>query len=250
MLSTLYNEHIGKVLGSLGIFNSTEINIYLALTKHNPSNIADLCRMIQNYRTNVMNSLNNLIEKGFVREEITDSKRIFYALEPEKLKEYFQQKQVDLDEVLPELQQWKQAQLHDEQATITHGISSVKTALMDLLKEQQPINVYGMPIQCVEILGEAFLREFHRKRIRVRIPLRVIYNQKPEKRIPLLNSLRFTQAKYFTKQYNTLVSTLICRDQVLFFVNKEPVSLIFLRSQEIAEAYDRYFEILWDRAQS
>ena len=73
-----------------------------------------------------------------------------------------------------------------------------------------------------------------------------IYNFGAQDRIKYLNSLSNTEAKYLPKEYDSPVSTFICGDEVLLTMwSLEPILVIRVLNKNLAESYNKYFELLW-----
>ena len=75
-----------------------------------------------------------------------------------------------------------------------------------------------------------------------------IYNQSAKRRMKYLNKLDFTEARYLPSNYDTTLTTLICGDIVLLNFWDEPISTITITNQSIADAYKKYFDIIWEEA--
>jgi len=73
---------------------------------------------------------------------------------------------------------------------------------MNFSYAEKQINVYGASKEGVEALGKAFLDDFHSKRVKLKIPMRMIYNQNVEDRIREMNRLNYTEARHLSKKYD------------------------------------------------
>jgi hypothetical protein len=134
--------------------------------------------------------------------------------------------------------------------SLTRGQFAAREVLNDLLKKNATINVYGASREAVEAFGEGFLEDFHKRRAKKKILMRHIYNIDAIKRIDFLNKLEYTEAKFLSKKYDTHVSTQICDDVVILIIFVNPVSIITIKNKEIADTYNKYFELLWSKAQN
>ena len=215
------NSKIHSILESIGL-NKNEILLYLELVNHPSSSALDLSKRTGIHRSNTYDSLRRLMEKGFVNEIIKDNKKTFSAIEPEKIKDYLQQKQQEFDLILPQLRNIPSAEEGKDAFSISQGDFAVRESLLDMLKLNSPILVFGAPPQAIETLGEGFLKEFHKERIKNKIEMKHIYSQSAIERINSLNKMKFTEAKYLPKKYDSTVSTNVCGDQIVFFVFSKP----------------------------
>jgi len=240
-------EKVTEVLNSIGL-NRTEIRVYLDLVMHDVSSALDISKRTKIYRANIYDTLRRLIEKGFVKESLKDNKKVFRAIEPEKIKDYIKQKEKEIDSIIPKIKEISSIETKKEEISMTRGIFAFREALLSLLELNQPINAFGIPVDAIEKLGEGFLKEFHKQRIKRKILMRHIYNQNAVQRIKELNSMEFTQARHLSKKYDSFVATNICGDRVVMFLFNEPVSVIEIKNKDLADAYNNYFEILWSNA--
>lgn len=243
-------EKIKYILSSVG-FNNNEIIIYLDLLKQKKSSILEISKRTKIHRSTVYEGVQRLIEKGFIKEIIEEKKKWFKVQNPEKIEDYFKQKEQELKEILPSLMQiHAQEEENKEEIIISKGIFGVREALMDLLENTKIINVFGSSQEAVDVLGLGFLKEFHDKRIKKDILMRHIFSQEAGARAVELSKIKLTETKCFPKKYYSIVSTNICEDRVLLIVFGTIVSGILIKNKNIADSYNKYFEILWSKARS
>lgn len=240
-------DKITEVLSSIGL-NRTEIKIYLDLVTHNISSALEISNRTKIYRANTYDTLRRLIEKGFVKEALRENKKVFQSIGPERIKDYIKQKEQEIDSIIPKIKEISNNDTKKENISMTRGVFALREALLGLLELNQPINVLGIPINAIEKLGEGFLKDFHKQRIKKKILMRHVYNQNAAQRIKELNSMEFTQAKHLSKKYDSFVATNICGDKLVMFVFNDPISVIEIKNKDLADAYNKYFEILWTHA--
>jgi sugar-specific transcriptional regulator TrmB len=244
----MINERATEVLESIGL-NKNETSIYLDLVGYPLSGALDISKRTGIHRSNVYDSLRSLIEKGLVKKEILQKKSVFEAVPPSKIKEYFRQKQQELEVILPELKRIPYENNDNEnRISITEGKFALREAATELLEFNSPILTYGASKENVEAFGEGFLKEFHKKRVKKGIPMKHIYNADTIDRINFLNSLPLTEARFLNNNYSTNVCTTICGDEVLLFIFGKSIVIITIRNKQIADTYLRYFELLWRAA--
>ncbi len=240
-------EKIEQLLKSIGL-NKNGVKVYVDLVKSGPSSALNISKRTKIHRSNTYDVLHGLIEKRFVKEENYNKKRLFNSMEPEKIKDYLKQKEKEIDLVILQLKTLSSDNHSEAEISITKEAFAAREMLLDLLKIEQPINIYGAPSNAPEIFGNGFIEDFHRKRIRKKITMKHIYNQNAKERIKELNRMPFTEAKHLGKKYDTHVSTNICGDVVVLIIFSNPVSVIKIKNKEIAETYKNYFELLWNKA--
>lgn len=241
-------EKVNKVLESVGL-NKNEIKIYLDLLKHRNSSALDISKRTLVHRSNTYDALRNLINLGFIKEIIEERKRIFNAIEPEKIKDYLRQQENEVDAIMPYLKTICQECKEEDNVSVAKGVFAVRESLLNFLNmENEPISVYGASKESVELLGLGFLKEFHEKRIKKKILMRHIYDQESIERVEQLNKMKYTESKVLPKKFYSVVSTNICGDTILFIIFSGSVLSITIKNKTIADSYKKYFEILWKQA--
>ena len=242
-------EKINRVLESIGL-NKNEIKIYLDLIKYQNSSALDISKRTKIHRSNTYDAIRKLIERGFISEIIEDRKRLFKAMNPEKIKDYVTQQQNEVDLIIPYLKNVSCDSKSNDCVTISKGVFSVRESLHDLLKLKKPIYVLGASREALDSLGMGFLKEFHDERIKDKIMMSHIYNQNALERIAKLNKMKYTEARCFPNKFCSIVSTNVCDDTVLLLVFSNPITSITIKNKELADSYVNYYQMLWKQSKS
>jgi len=236
-------EKIKEFLNSIGL-GKNEAKIYLALLRKEASSVLEISKITKIHRSNIYDSLNNLINHGLVYEINSEGRKLFYARPLKSLLDYVKHKEIELKEII---NNFEVANLIDRKVGISKGKFALKQALMSLLEPGKPIVVYGIPKFAIETIGP-ILKEFHKERIKRKIPMRHIYNQNAQERIKQLNKMKYTEAKHLSEKYDSLVSTNLAGDKVILIIWDKELSVIEIIDKNIAESYKNYAEILWSKA--
>lgn len=239
-------EKISEFLNSIGL-GKNEAKIYLALIKKQASSVLEISKITKIHRSNIYDALTNLINHGLVYEVNSEKRKLFYARPLKSLLDYVKHKEIELKEIIDNFEVVNLAS--KEKVGISKGKFALKQALMSLLESGEPIVVYGIPKFAIETIGP-ILKEFHKERIKRKIPMKHIYNQNAEERIKQLNKMRYTEAKHLSEKYDSLVSTNIVKDKVILIIWDKDISIIEISDEKIAKAYKNYFEILWKKAKA
>jgi sugar-specific transcriptional regulator TrmB len=243
---SVFEEKTKEILRSIG-FSKSETLVYLELVKNNNATVFEISKKTNLHRANIYDSLRKLIEKGFVSKVKKDNKTIFKSVSPLKIKDYFKQKEKDLESIIPYLKDFAEDE-EDEQLTPTHGSFAARQELRDLLKFESPIYAFGASKNAVECFGEGFLKEFHGERMKKKIVMKHIYNEDATKRIKFLNKLNHTEAKSFPEKFHSIAATVICDKRVVIFIFSKKVSIIKIENKVVADSYKKYFEVMWESA--
>ena len=185
-------DSIGRVLEKIGL-HKNERAIYLDLIKSKVSSASEISKRTRIHRTNVYDALNKLISIGFISESKHLKKKLFKAVEPEKIKNYVSQLQDEVSEVVKNIKHIKNLAHSDSSdhndVFMGAGRFAARNALTDILGINKPIYVIGASSTSADIIGIGFLNQFHKDRIKRKIPMKQIYNQDVKERIKYLNKL-------------------------------------------------------------
>jgi sugar-specific transcriptional regulator TrmB len=237
---------ITEILESIGL-HKNEILIYLDLIKIGSSSAHDIATRTKIHRPNVYDTLEKLTKKGIVTQSIENNKKVFYPISPKSLMSYLKQKEYDLQTIIPEIEKIHSKPKDERRITMSEGIRAIRNILDSFLEMEQPIYVYGIPKSANEELG-GFIEDFHQRRIEKKIPMKHVYNKNAYKRIKELNNLEFTEARYLPSLYDTTITTNICGNKVVLFFWENPIYAIIIENQSVANAYKKYFDIIWEEA--
>ena len=238
-------EKINDVLRSLGL-TKTEVSIYMDLLRHKSSTAQDISKRVNIYRSNAYESLRRLKKRGFVSEVNDNDKTLFLAGNPNIMTEFVKQKAVEVEEVIPLMKEMMETPNKKEEVSIFHGIVNLRSKLLGILELKKPIFIYDIPDDITIKMGEVFVDNFHKERIRKKIFLKGIYVKDVE-RMGIVNKMPYTEARFLSGK-DTSVYTLICDNCVFFIVFGDPLTVIEINSKDIAESHKHKFEILWESA--
>ena len=237
------DEFKTKILEELGL-SKNEAIVYLSLLEMGTGTVGEIAEATKLHRTNVSDALKRLLEKGIVSYINKDDKKVFEAGDPKKLISYLREKEMKIKRILPELELCKRMAKSKNSATIYEGVQAFQKILDGFLIHNDPILVYGIPREAPTMM-KTFIPHFHKKRIAQKIVMKHIYNHNAQDRIKFLNSMPYTEARYLHSQYDSKVSTNICGDEVVLCLWVEPVFVVQIKNQHIADAYKNFFELLY-----
>src|SRR3989338_4388517 len=229
-----------------------EVKVYLCLLSQGEMMASEIARKTGLIRTNVYDILSTLIKKGIAAYAIRNDKKYFRAAEPEKLADYIESKQKDLDElkqevekILPELKPAND--LPDRPVIeIYEGREGFKTILSMSIREslRTKKEIIGISVQqqkCRELGGPYHIR-WYNERERLRIKSRYLMSSE-EKIIPV----RYTEFKMLPKMAKNPNEIFIFGDVTTqFFFVGSLFTAIVIKNQGITDKYRHYFDFLWD----
>jgi len=239
-----------SVLGELGL-SKNEIAIYLALLEIGSSTASDISKKSKVHRTNVYDALNGLVKKGLAAHVERSQIKFYEAADPSNLMNIIKEKEFSVAKIIPELQLKKELAPSGSSVKIVEGIRAIRQLLEEYLESGENRDALGIPTIAVQKLGLGWMEEYHKRRQAKNIRLRHIYNEEAKERIKYLKNLQCTDVKYLPKEFSSPVTTDICGEIVSlsFWEEKEPISII-IKNKQVADAYRRYFELMWHIAKS
>jgi HTH-type transcriptional regulator, sugar sensing transcriptional regulator len=241
-------EKIKSVLNSLGI-TKTESLIYIDLIKNSPSTPLEVSKRTHVYRSNAYESLRRLKGRGFITETKKNNKTIFQAKNPHILKEYYNQRKKDIEEIIPEIQNIANNISSKEIVSVSHGLPRVRASMMEMLEQKKPLFVYNVPSKSQDLLGHNFAHEFHKRRAQYNIPCKVIGIQNSTQLIEL-NKYPLRELRYLTEDKESDTCTLISGDEVKTIIFENPITIIEIKHQNVADTYKQKFDVLWKAAKT
>jgi len=240
------SEIIHNILIDIGL-SSNEVKIYVALLELGGANVTQISIKSKVHRTNVYDSLQKLAEKGIVSQVMQENIKFFEATDPKNFITLLREKEMRLSSVLPQLSLLKNSVEERGDVVMYKGIKAFRNFLGSLLDFKETILMIGIPKNAVEIIGP-WINLFHKERIRKKIEIKHLYNENAKERIRYLNSLDYTKARYLPKAFDSPSTTNICGDTISMVIWGKEIKIIIIRNRGIADAYKRYFDVLWRRA--
>ena len=241
------NEIIGS-LGKAGL-SEKEAKVYLAALELGDATASDIAIKSNLPRTLVYDLLERIIELGLASYAVKDNKKYFRAANPEELIRIIKEKEQAISSIMPALKEIHKLEgAKRPQVEIYEGKEGMKTVMDDILRSGvKEFFGYGSSRSSYEVIP-AFMEEWHKRRIKQKVVMKVIYNntkQTREKVKNLKSSLAYTNYRFMPIELESPTAMVIYADKVILQSwTKEPFAVL-IESKEMAENQKRYFEELW-----
>jgi len=240
-----------KVLADIGL-TSGEARVYVALLELGRSTAGPVMKKSGVSPSKIYNVLDRLSGKGLVSYMLEGKTKSFRAMQPSQLldfveesKEALTQKETALKNFLPQLEALHQPS--EYRAEIFEGVRGIKRFFdmsLEIPKRADEICVIGYPKIASRIFN-AYFREFHKRRQKLGIRGRVVYDYETwfwKKREPR----KLLGQRYLPKGIRTPAFIYIFCDYVGTIIITEKQKICFLiKNQEVADSYMQYFELMW-----
>jgi sugar-specific transcriptional regulator TrmB len=235
-----------EILEECGLSKNESI-VYTTLSKIGVSTAYKISKEAKLFKANTYETLKRLVEKGLVSNGKINGKEMYEASDPSFLMDLLNKKKEKLSNILPKLRMMQKSNKESSDFNTYKGVDAFITLLYNLLEYNEEIKVYGAPRKAYGLL-KLRIELFHDKRIKKKIRMKHIYNFKATERIRALRKMPYTPIKVLPEIFDSQVSTVICGEQVLFTIWNPPIKTIQIVDNDMAEAYKKYFAVLWEKA--
>lgn len=219
-----------------------ESKVYLALLNKGPSLAGSISRKTGLHRRTIYDTTEMLIKKGLVGYILKNNRKLFQASNPNRILEIIQEKQNQVESILPELLTQYNSTKEKQETNFYKGKEGLKTIFEDQLDSKE-ILILGASPKAYEVL-QFYFKWYDKKRKQRKIKSRIIATDKKIKKIPLAD-IRYLPQKYANP---TAINIYDDKTAIILWA-KEPVAIL-IKNKEIAEGYKNYFELMWKIAKS
>jgi len=235
-----------------------EINVYEALIDLGETTRTELAKKSGVSPSKIYDVANRLIEKGIISSVKKNGIIHFSALNPEKIKDYIEQKEKDIekekiliDSMLPMLLTRYQKTDEKTDVEVFYGWEGMKTAFNDIIKSlnKGEFNyVFGAGKGIDDKQSDRFFSQYYMKKKEKGFGTKIIFNEELRgnnyrtqifKEKP--NQLRFLN-------HETVSEINIYKNKTLIILLLKKPIIIRIKNQEAADSYKQFFDTLWSQA--
>ena len=242
-------------LESIGL-TKQEARCYLTLYRFDESKVGDLSRSSGIDRSNIYPVLEKLIDKGLVSYRVQNNTKVFIANPSESLKDLIEDKQKELeqkkrktDEIIEQLKRSKVEESKISNYKYYEGINGIKSMWYELedslsiLKENRILRVHSAKKEVAELLI-GFYDEFHKTRIRQKIPYRLILDTKLRVHGSKRKKQPKTEVKYLEMDNDATWGTIGDFYFIYYLFGKTPICFL-IKDRKVSMTQDQVFDNLW-----
>ena len=234
-----------EILQSLGL-TTTQTKVYLTSLEIGKSLAGTIADRAHIHRRNTYDALEQLLQKGLVSYTVTNNKKYWNAVHPEKLLLLMKENEKLISSILPELISKFNSVKLKQTVEVFQGLGGMKTFYDDMTKAKEIIMLFAS--------GKAYKRmPFYMKQWDNKI-------NKTKLRVMALLSSDAYKEPFKNYQYGTikiLPPKFYSPTQIFIYGNKSAVAIwseepiaILISSEEITEGFRRYFQFLWKIAKN
>ncbi|MDP4039741.1 MAG: helix-turn-helix domain-containing protein [Candidatus Pacearchaeota archaeon] len=226
-------------LKEIGLTGNEE-KVYLALIDLGPALAGKISRKTGLHRRTVYDTTDKLIEKGFVSYIIENNRKLFNAINPERIIDMLEEKKMNLRPIVNELGKKYGKNKEKEETCFYKGKAGLKNVFESQL-EHKEIWILGATPKAYEIIPYYF-KWYDERRVKKKIKLRILTNNLKKRPKKLVN------IRYLPKKYNSPVVINIYGNNVAIILWSVNPFVIVIKNKEIADGYRNYFELIWNTA--
>ncbi|MCD4770787.1 helix-turn-helix domain-containing protein [archaeon] len=223
-------------------FTKIEAEIYLQLIKRGSLTAIDIAKETKIHRRTIYDNLNILANKGFVVFFSEKGVKYFQANSPDILKKNEEEKMLEIDSILPVLNEYFSNQMKNPCVEILRGTDAVKTIIYEMEKARGKIYWIGGGFNILNML------DFKRKQLVEKLSSLDIRTIQPKPRDNEYKKYFSNfKIKFVHEKNSTGVALFIYGDVVVTgnLVNDDFFA-VKINDPEIAKTYKSIFELLWN----
>lgn len=233
---------VSAVLSELG-FSEGETKVYLALLKLGPSPVSAITQETGQHRTTIYDFLDHLLEKGVVSHITKEGVKYYQVAHPSRLMDFLKEKEDHLSQVMSDLNKLYEYKKEDLSIEVYKGKEGHKALLQMFLRTKKDNHVIGFEESRYEEWDKPLMRRFFKQMKENNVHEYAIVSNKAKfvypKTIAPNTHYRYIDDKYFNP--NPIMTF---GDYVAIHI-WEPLTIIFIKSKQLAEGYRKYFNLLW-----
>jgi sugar-specific transcriptional regulator TrmB len=231
---------VEDILNITGL-TKNQLEIYQGLLKHGPSSLSDITTFTGKYRSNTLDALSHLIDKGLVVTSYNSKRKVYHASNPSKITDICQENLEKAKAFTKQLEELN-SNLEEPQIEVLSGKEGLRSILDDELKTGKTINVMQSS-EDVENKAGSYLEISRNKRAEQGIEMRIIYNQTDKTWAQKTAKHNLTKVKVSRgKQFGATIDTY--GDRVAIIFGTEP-TIIKITDKKVAERFLQLFENSW-----
>ncbi len=236
-----------EILIKIGL-TDYEAEIYLMLLRYRQLSAYELAEKTGMYRQVTYDTLNRLVEKGYANSVKEGKSQKYSVIHPDLILEYLNEKTESFKQILPSLIQMDKKAKEPLMVETYKGKSITRIALRDIISR---LKEKGGEVLCTAVdesvplaKNKAIIEQYERDLLHYKIKERVIIKEGSKG----IFQKQTSQYRKIKEKFFNINPIQIYGDNVQMIVWGNPDYLIIIRSKEVAEAYKKQFELLWQVA--
>ena len=152
-------------------------------------------------------------------------------------------KEREIKRIIPELSKLNKQESNVPQVEVYQGTEGLKTVLNQILMEAKELYTFGASDQAKKFLPDFFVKRYIRERAKRKIVAKQLY----AKGVKVYTS-KYAQFRELPKEFASPLTNALYNDKLTTFIWSETPIVVVVKSKEVAIAYKKYFDLLWNIA--
>lgn len=238
--------NLSKILQSYGL-SEKEARVYLACLEIGSGPVVRIAEKARLARSTVYEVLEHLAREGFVATFNKKKIRYFSAEDPNQIIRLSESRANTLKDALPELQAIAGRARRRPTVRFYQGKEEMKIILDEAVSEAETLICFASATDYLNELGDEH-RNFLKKRIAAKIPVRVIARDSAKARErQKLGQQELRQMKLIKDDYPFHGLKYIWKNKITMFSFVGDFVAVVIESKELADMEKAMFEYLWER---
>lgn len=240
-------------------FKKEHSDIYLILLEDGAMSAGNLAKRLNIPRTTLYGLLNDLAQGGLILQSEKENIKLWQAVDPENIKNILNEKinslentRNNFDSVLEKLKSSQKTDFVSPKFNYFEGAEEMKTMLKNVLLYDNLQTELFWPVKdMIKVVGEEFLYEFNKKRIRNNIHIRVIWPM--DKTSDITKDTFLAPGKEVKREVRIAPEGVdfsmgywAYGNKVIFMSSKKENFGFIVESKELRQLLKTQFEILWN----
>lgn len=233
-----------EILKELGLTNN-EVEVYLVLLQQGSISVNEVAERAGLHRQAVYDALDRLLEKGFVSFVMRGGKKHFQGVQPERVIDFLKEKEEKFRTILPELVNLTKLPREDTFVEVFKGKSAVKSLYRGVIKEFEK---GAKEVLIAGVNERDFVEE---DRLALAQYLRAVQRFKSKERVLVNEGETYfvegpqTAYRWIPKENFSPTPMFVYGDKWAVLIWGNPSYLVVIENKNLAEAYRRQFNLLW-----
>jgi sugar-specific transcriptional regulator TrmB len=223
-----------------------DAKIYLALLRLGESSVGAIANATGIRPRTVYDSLNSLVQGGLVGVSEKEGVKQYAAANPHALLSLSADRMAAAEAAVAELEEVR-AKETEPLVRVFRGKGGIKSVFEDQLREGKTVYYYGGAMQGARIFVKDYYKIYDAKRLRRRIPVKMIFIDKPEVRDFISRQELFEGRSIPEQHFANVVWWLYGNKMAIVFWREEPLAIL-IEDEELARVYKNFFNIVWKTA--
>jgi sugar-specific transcriptional regulator TrmB len=220
-------------------FSENEAKIYLELLNRGEMLAGNISKNTRINRRTTYDSLQRLIEKGYVGFNVSANRKIFFAMNPEVIIKNLEELKERAKEIIPKLS----IKQEENKVIVYQGKKGIRN-ILNLILDSKDYVSYGSTSHFPEVMKHDY-DLFQNMKKKLKIKARTILSSSIRKTEYKKIAIPTTNFKFLSDNLTGPTSTFIFNNNVAIFIWEEPYFAVLIENKATYDSFKEYFEELW-----